>query len=70
MSKRYAFLSVLTHGDFYTAMKHMLLGLGMSRYRIRIMSDMTPTHMITLNYTIFSNYYRCQHVCVMSGVRV
>jgi len=23
MSKRYAFLSVLTHGDFYTAMKHI-----------------------------------------------
>jgi hypothetical protein len=24
---------------------------------------------ITLNYVIFSKFYRCQHICVMSGVR-
>jgi len=33
---------------------------------------MTPTHVISFNYVIFSNNYLCQCVCVsvMSGVHV
>jgi hypothetical protein len=33
-------------------------------------TDTTPTLMITLNYVIFSNYYRCQHVSVRIVSRV
>jgi hypothetical protein len=27
-----------------------------------------PTHVITFNYIIFSNYYTCKHISVVSGV--
>jgi len=33
-----------------------LLRLGVSRCQTRVVSDTTPTLVITLNYVIFSNY--------------
>lgn len=45
---------------------HILLGLGVSRCWIRIVSDTSPTHIITLIYVIFLNYYQCQRVRVVS----
>jgi hypothetical protein len=49
-----------------------LLGLGVSSYRTCVVSDTDTTNIITLNYMIFSNYYRCRRVSfrVMSRVRV
>jgi hypothetical protein len=40
-----------------------------ARYRY-ITTDATPTPMIALNYVIFYDYYRCQHICVVCSVSV
>jgi len=45
---------------------HILLRLGVSQCH----TNTKPTHMITLNYAIFSNYYRWRRVRVVSGVGV
>jgi hypothetical protein len=51
--------------DFHQTLKELmaisnevrtLLRLGVSRCRTCDVSDMTPTHIITLNYVLFSNY--------------
>jgi hypothetical protein len=38
--------------------------------RIRIVSNVTPTLMFTLNYVVVLNYYRRRRVCIVFGVRV
>jgi hypothetical protein len=42
------------------------------RTRVVADTDTTQTHIIILNYVIFSNYLGCRHVsvCVIFGVRV
>jgi hypothetical protein len=40
-------------------------GVSWCRTRVGVL-----THMNTLNYVIFSNYYRCQRVCAVFSVHV